>query len=206
MNMTPQESGKAAGRIDPVEDPTRTDREKMLSGDWFKYRAGPELAEAQRVTKGTCHAINELYATDPERATAMLTELLDECGPGLDFRPPFSIEYQERVRFGSGVFVNTDFLVIGGGMVTIGDNVLIGPDARLYTPNHSMDPALRRAGWEIGLPITVEDEAWLGGSVVVCPGVTIGRGAIVGAGSVVTKDVPAGAVVGGNPAQVIRQA
>lgn len=204
MTQTPPPSGKAPGRSTPVGDPSRTDRQKMLAGEWFKYRGGPELADAQRVTKGTCNAINELYASDPVLATQMLTELLDQCGPNLDFRPPFSIEYQERVRLGTNVFINTNFLVIGGGMVTIGDNVLIGPDARLYTPNHSTDLELRRAGWEIGLPITIEDDVWLGGSVVICPGVTIGRGSIVGAGSVVTKDVPAGVVVGGNPAKVLR--
>lgn len=203
--MTPPPSGKASGRVDPIEDLTRTDREKMLAGEWFKYRAGPELGDAQRVTKGICQRINKFYPAQPEQATQMLTELLDECGPGLDFRPPFSIEYQERVRLGSNVFINTDFMVLGGGMVTIGDNVLIGPDARLYTSNHPLDLELRQAGWEIGLPITIEADAWLGGSVVICPGVTIGQGSIVGAGSVVTKDVPAGVVVGGNPAKVLRE-
>ncbi|WP_201774068.1 sugar O-acetyltransferase [Demequina oxidasica] len=205
MTTTPLPNGKAAGRTNPVEDPTRSDREKMLAGEWFKYRAGPELADAQRITKGTCQRLNELYPVDPVQATQLLTDLLDECGPGLDFRPPFSIEYQERVRLGSNVFINTDFMVLGGGLVTIGDNVLIGPDARLYTPNHPADLDLRRAGWEIGLPITIEDDVWLGGSVVICPGVSIGRGSIVGAGSVVTKDVPPGVIAGGNPAKVLRE-
>ncbi|MCR6711184.1 MAG: hypothetical protein NVV57_00190 [Demequina sp.] len=115
-------------------------------------------------------------------------------------------EYRERIHIGDHTFINADFEAIGSGRVWIGDNVLIGPHARLFTPNHPLDPAVRAEGWELGLPIRIEDRAWLGGSVVVCPGVTIGEGAIVGAGSVVTKDVPAGAIVGGNPAKVIGSA
>jgi len=186
----------------PVED-GRTHLERMRAGDWFKYRAGPELAELQMVTKRGCREASSLYWDDPEAATLQLGGLLLECGPGLDWRPDFFIEYGERVRIGSDVFINRDLVVLGGGMVTIGDRALIGPGTRLYTPNHSTDLALRSAGWEIGMPITIGADAWLGGSVVVCPGVTIGEGAVVGAGAVVTKDVAPGASVAGNPARVI---
>ena len=175
----------------------------MRAGDWFKYRAGPELADLQMITKRVCREASALYWDDAESATAAITELLDECGPGLDFRPPFFIEYAERVRIGANVFINTDFMVLGGGMVTIGDGSLIGPCARLYTPNHSTDLVARKEGWEIGLPITIGRDVWLGGSVVICPGVTIGDGAVVGAGAVVTRNVAPGATVGGNPARVI---
>ncbi len=188
----------------PREDPSRTELEKLRADDWFKYRLGPELAEMQRVTLGVCRDVNALYLADPARATQMFADLVASCGTGLDIRPPVMIEYGERVSFGDGVFINTDFMVLGSGRITIGNNVLIGPGARFYTPNHSMDLELRRAGWELGLPITLEDDVWLGGSVTICPGVTIGRGSVVGAGSVVTKDVPPGVVVGGNPAKVIR--
>lgn len=189
----------------PQEDPTRTELEKMRADDWFKYRLGPELVELQRETLMVCREVSARYNEDPERHTAAFGAMLNSCGPGLDIRPPIMIEYAERVSIGSNVFINADFMVIGSGRITIGDNVLIGPGTRFYTPNHSLDIDLRRAGWEIGLPITLEDDVWLGGSVVVCPGVTIGRGAVVGAGSVVTKDVPPGVVVGGNPARVIRE-
>lgn len=186
----------------PSED-DRSHLERMREGDWFKYRAGPELAELQMVTKRVCREASELYWEDPEAATTLLRGELAGVGSGLDWRPPFFVEYGERVRIGADVFINRDFVALGGGLVTIGDRALIGPNARLYTPNHATDLEPRREGWEIGLPITIGDDAWLGGSVVVCPGVTIGEGAVVGAGSVVTKDVPAGAVVGGNPARII---
>jgi len=189
----------------PREDPTRTELEKMRADEWFKYRLTPELAELQRETIKVFTDANALYATDPAGATEMIVGVVASCGTGLDIRPPLMAEYGERVTFGDDVFINADFMVLGPGRVTIGNRVLIGPGARLYTPNHPVDTALRREGWEIGLPITIEDDAWLGGSVVICPGVTIGRGSVVGAGSVVTKDVPPGVVVAGNPARVIRE-
>lgn len=188
----------------PVEDTTRTEYEKLTNDEWFRYRLGPELADMQRATIARLRELGGLYFEDPTAATQMLAELIGECGPGLDFRPPIYLEYKERVRFGSHVFLNANLMILGSGVVTIGDHALIGPDARFYTVNHAADIGLRREGWERAFPITIEDDVWLGGSVVVCPGVTIGRGAIVAAGSVVTKDVPPGVVVGGNPARVIR--
>ncbi len=189
----------------PQDDPSRTELEKLRADEWFKYRLGPELAAMQRDTLAVCREVNAGYLADPEGMTAAFGALVDSCGTGLDIRPPVMIEYGERVSFGANVFINTDFMVIGSGRITIGNNVLIGPGARLYTPNHSMDLELRRAGWELGLPITIEDDVWLGGSVVICPGVTIGARSVVGAGSVVTKDVPPDVVVGGNPARIIRE-
>jgi len=103
------------------------------------------------------------------------------------------------------VFLNNDFKVLGSGRVHIGNNVLIGPGTRLYTPSHSLDVSLRREGWEIGLPMTIEDDAWRGGSVVICSGVTMGARSVVGAGSVVTKDVPPDVVVAGNPARIVKE-
>jgi maltose O-acetyltransferase len=174
----------------PQDDPSRTELEKLRADDWFKYRLGPELAAMQRETLAVCREVNAGYLADPEGMTAAFGGLAASCGSGLDIRPPVMIEYGERLSLGSNVFINTDFM---------------GPGARLYTPNHPMDLELRRAGWELGLPITIEDDAWLGGSVVICPGVTIGARSVVGAGSVVTKDVPPDVVVGGNPARIIRR-
>ena len=189
----------------PQEDPTRTELEKLRADDWFKYRAGPELPELQRETLEVCREVSARYFEDPPAMTAAFAGAIDSCGEGLDIRPPISVEYGERMSIGSNVFINSDLLVIGSGRISIGDNVLIGPGTRLYTPNHSLEAKLRREGWEIGSPITIEDDAWLGGSVVVCPGVTIGARSVVGAGSVVTKDVPPDVVVVGNPARVVKQ-
>ncbi|WNM23280.1 sugar O-acetyltransferase [Demequina capsici] len=188
----------------PVDDPTRTEYQKLMNDEWFKYRLGPELADMQRATLATLRDVSARYFEEPVEATRILCELVEECGPGLDFRPPIYLEYRERVRFGANVFINANLMILGSGEVTIGDNALIGPDARFYTVNHTMDVELRREGWERAFPIVLEPDVWLGGSVVICPGVTIGRGSVVAAGSVVTKDVPPMSVVGGNPARVLK--
>jgi len=203
--MTDRDQMRARMNEMPVEDTTRTEYEKLVNDEWFRYRAGPELADMQRATISTLRELGALYFDEPATATRMLADLIGECGPGLDFRPPIYLEYKERVRFGSNLYINANLMILGSGVVTIGDNALIGPETRLYTVNHPFDPVLRREGWERAFPITIEQDVWLGGSVVVCPGVTIGRGAVVAAGAVVTKDVPPGALVAGNPAQVIRK-
>ncbi|WP_228375050.1 sugar O-acetyltransferase [Demequina iriomotensis] len=202
--MTNPERMKAAMAEIPVEDPTRTEHQKLSDDEWFKYRAGPELAAMQRATLARLRELNAGYYEDPEGSTAGLAALVGECGDGLDFRPPIYLEYKERVRFGRDVFINANLMILGSGIVTIGDHALIGPDARFYTVNHAFDVDIRREGWERAFPITLEADVWLGGSVVICPGVTIGRGSVVAAGSVVTKDVPPMSVVAGNPARVIR--
>ncbi|WP_228373500.1 sugar O-acetyltransferase [Demequina gelatinilytica] len=202
--MTHENQMKAAMAEVPVEDPSRTEYQKLSNDEWFKYRSGPELADMQRATLARLRELNAAYYDDPEGSTAGLADLVGGCGPGLDYRPPLYLEYKERVRFGANVFINSNLMILGSGVVTIGDNALIGPDARFYTVNHAFDVEIRREGWERAFPITLEPDVWLGGSVVICPGVTIGRGSVVAAGAVVTKDVPPMSVVAGNPARVIR--
>lgn len=190
--------------VRPTPDPERSEYDKMVAGDWYRYRLSPELAEITTRNQEACRRLTEIYRTDPEAALALLREIVGEVGEGVDIRPPFVVEYGHHVSIGAGSFINTDFLILGGGRVTIGANVLIGPSTRFYTPNHPIDPDDRREGYERVAPIVVGDNVWFGGSVVVLPGVTIGENAVVGAGSVVTKDVPANVVVAGNPAKVIR--
>lgn len=182
----------------------RTEYEKMVAGDWYRYRFGPELADLTTATQRTCRRITALYDEDRDAALALLRELLGTVGEGVDFRPPLYLDYGHRLHVGDRTFVNADFLTLGGGEIRIGSDVLIGPSVRIYTPTHVLDPALRPQGWERVSPVTIEDGVWLGGSVVVCPGVTIGARSVIGAGSVVTKDVPPDVVAAGNPARVIR--
>ncbi|NHC47104.1 sugar O-acetyltransferase [Motilibacter sp. K478] len=176
----------------------------MVAGDWYRYRVSPDLVALTERTQARCREINAAYAEDPAHALELLRGLLGTMGEDVQFRPPFYADHGSRLHIGDRSFLNADFLALGGGEITIGSDVLIGPGARLYTPNHPLDPELRRQGYERVLPIRIEDNVWLGGSVVVLPGVTIGESAVVGAGSVVTKDVAPGAVVAGNPARPIR--
>lgn len=196
--MTP-----SAPPADAADDP-RSEHDKMVAGDWYRYRLDPALAEMTTSTQRTCRSITELYDTDRPAAEQMFRDMLGSVGEGVDFRPPLYLDYGTRLHVGDGTFINADFLALGGGLVTIGRNVLIGPSARIYTPQHAMDVESRRAGWERVEPVTIEDDVWLGGNVVVLPGVTIGARSVVGAGSVVVRDVPSDVVVVGNPARVVR--
>lgn len=190
----------AAALADP-----RSEYDKMVAGDWYRYRFGPELADMTTATQRACRRITAMYDEDRDAAGALFRELLGTVGEGVDFRPPFYLDYGHRLHVGDRTFINADFLTLGGGEIRIGADVLIGPSVRLYTPTHVLDPELRPQGWERVSPITIEDGVWLGGSVVVCPGVTIGARSVIGAGSVVTKDVPPDVVAAGNPARVVRR-
>ncbi|MDM7854757.1 sugar O-acetyltransferase [Cellulomonas alba] len=191
----------------PGDDPTdtRTEYQKMVAGDWYRYRLSAELGEITARNHEASRRLTEVYRADPQTALVMFRDLLGFVGEGVDFRPPFSVEYGHHVSIGRGTFVNADFLALGGGRITIGEDVLIGPGVRFYTPNHPLDPDHRRAGYERVLPIVVGDNVWIGGSAILLPGVTVGADAIVGAGAVVTRDVPPATVVAGNPARVIRR-
>ena len=125
-------------------------------------------------------------------------------GEGVDIRPPLRVDYGHNISIGDGSWVNYGMTVLDVAPVVIGADVLIGPNCSLYTAIHPTEPGPRRAKWESSAPITLEDNVWLGGSVVVCPGVTIGENSIIGAGAVVTRDIPANCIAVGNPARVIK--
>lgn len=180
------------------------DLQRLMGGDWIRYRTSPALQELTGVAHAACAEINRVYFDDPAEAKRLFSELVPGAGEGIDFRPPLSIDYGMRLVIGDRTFINADFLVIGGGLVTIGSDCLIGPRCGIYTPNHAEDIERRLDGWELPKPVTIGDNVWLGGSVTITPGVTIGSNSIIGAGSVVTSDVPANVVAVGNPCRVIR--
>ena len=126
-------------------------------------------------------------------------------GPGAAVRPPLYVDYGHRVTLGAGVFINFGATLLDVAPIRIGAHTQIGPNVQLLTPTHPLDAAERRAGWESAEPITIGENVWLGGGVIVCPGVTIGDNTVVGAGAVVTRDLPAGVVAVGNPARVIKE-
>lgn len=180
------------------------DLRRLVAGDWIRYRTSPALQELSWDAHSTCAKINRIFYDDPAEARRLFRELVPGAGEDIDFRPPLSIDYGMRLVIGDRTFINADFLVIGGGQVTIGADCLIGPRCGIYTPNHAQDIARRLDGWELPEPVAIGDNVWLGGSVTVTPGVTIGDHSIVGAGSVVTKDIPSGVVAVGNPCRPIR--
>nr|WP_084693297.1 sugar O-acetyltransferase [Actinomadura atramentaria] len=175
----------------------------MLAGEPFTTD-DPELAADALRAARLCERFNTWPADDPHGRRAVLAELLGDLGEGAYVAPPLRVDYGHRVALGHGAFVNFGAIMLDAAGITIGADVQIGPNVQLLTPAHPTDADRRRAKWQTARPIRVEDNAWLGGGVIVCPGVTIGRDAVVGAGAVVTKDVPPAVVAAGNPARVLR--
>lgn len=182
----------------------RSQRERMLAGDL--YRADdPELSAAALRARQLEDRFNRSHAEDADGRRAILEELLGAIGAGTEIRPPFYCDYGSHIRIGARVFANVGLVALDVAAITIGDDVQIGPNVQLLTPTHPLDAELRRAKWEAAEPIVIERNAWLGGGVIVLPGVTVGENAVVGAGAVVTKNVSPNVVVAGNPAREIRQ-
>jgi maltose O-acetyltransferase len=178
-------------------------KDRMLAGEWY-LPDDPELAADNERRFVLCAAYNANGGATPARREEILAELLGSLGEGVRIRPPFHCDYGRYISIGDRTFINFGAVFLDAAPITIGADVQIGPNVQLLTPAHELDTERRRAGWEKAVPITIGDNVWLGGGVIICPGVTIGRNTVVGAGAVVTKDLPAGVLAFGNPARVIR--
>jgi maltose O-acetyltransferase len=179
-------------------------RERMLAGDLY-LAVGPEIERDSKRAQALTHRLNTMDPTDSAGVRAVLTELLGALGDGSELRPPLQCDYGFQTRIGARSFVNWGLVSLDVATVTIGDDVQIGPNVQLLTATHPIEPGPRRDKWEAARPIVIGDNVWLGGGVIVCPGVSIGENTVVGAGSVVTRDLPANVVAVGNPARVIRE-
>ena len=178
-------------------------RERMLRGELYIADDAENAAEFGRVQELLARFNGAAPGADDER-DALLRETLRHVGEGVVVRPPFFCEYG-NIGIGDGTFVNVDAVVLDVAPVEIGRACQIATRVQLLTATHPIDPEPRRAGWEYAEPITIADNVWLGGGVIVCPGVTIAEDTVVGAGAVVTKDLPAGVVAAGVPARVLRE-
>lgn len=175
----------------------------MLSGQLYRPD-GALAAEHHRAVRLTAE-YNGTAADDPRR-TDILGELLGAFGAESIVRTPFQCDYGSQVFIGARTFINFGLVALDAATITIGDDVQIGPNVQLLTPTHPLDAQLRRDKWEAAEPIGVGDNVWLGGGVIVLPGVSIGDDTVVGAGSVVSRDLPPGVVAVGNPARIVREA
>ena len=181
------------------------DLTRLFAGKPTQYRKSKSLPKFTGEAMRTCATINRIFFDDPDEAYRLFHELVPDAGEGVQFTPPFNVDYGIGLTIGRGTFLNKDFMVCGGGYVTLGEDCLIGPRCTIATPNHALDAATRLAGWEHASPVTIGDNVWFGANVTVTPGVTIGSNSIIGACSVVTRDIPANSIAGGNPAHVIRE-
>ena len=198
-------AGRSERRSEAAPDPSdgRSMWERLLAGDLY-IADDPDLAAASRRATDLMGKFNAPGETDEEDRRRVLTELLGSVGEGADIRPPLYVDFGSRITMGPGSMANFGLVALDVAPITIGSDVLIGPNVQLLTPTHPVDPELRRAKWEGGEPIVLKDNVWLGGGVIVLPGVTIGENTVVGAGSVVVRDLPANGVVVGNPARIVR--
>lgn len=177
----------------------KTEKQKMLVGEM--YNAGDdEIQSDLAATRQWLVRYNASLAMSSAERHGLLLERLGCIGANSTIRPPFHCDYGFNLRLGQGVFLNFGCVILDVVEVSIGDKTQIGPNVQILTADHPRHAAEREAGLELGRPIHIGRNVWIGGGAIILPGVTIGEDAIIGAGSVVTQDVPAGATVVGNPA------
>jgi maltose O-acetyltransferase len=175
----------------------RPEREKMLSGELYH----PSDPRIQDDLAATARWLARYNASLPEERPSLLRERLGAVGERAEIRPPFFCDYGFNIRLGHCVFLNFNCVILDVVEVTIGDGTQIGPAVQIYAADHPRDAALRQSGLEFGRPVRIGRNVWIGGAAIILPGVVIGDDAVIGAGSVVTKDVPTGTTVRGNPAR-----
>ena len=182
-----------------------TEKEKMLSGQLYSA-VDKELIRELNEVKNLIQQYNNILPTELETRRQMLNQILGEVADGAAFiNQPFYCDYGKHIRVGKRFFANFHFTVLDEALVTIGDDCFIGPNVSIYTACHSTDPVERNSRMEWAEPVTIGDNVWIGGDVVILPGVTIGDNVTIGANTVVNKDVPSGCTVVGNPARIVKQ-
>jgi maltose O-acetyltransferase len=179
-----------------------TEREKMLAGDLYDPLA-PELVAARTRARDLCRALNDTREADEAERRRIIVDLLGAGGESAWIQPPFYCDYGTNITLGTRVFFNFNCVVLDVCPVRIGDFTLFGPGVQIYAATHPYD-AMQRRSVELGKPVVIGSDVWVGGAAIICPGVTIGSRSIIGAGSVVTRDIPEGAIAAGNPCRVIR--
>ncbi len=180
-----------------------SEKAKMLAG--MKYlNTDKELADDRWRARGQVNQFNDLSKTDPRAANQLLQKLFKQTGQNFEVMAPFQCDYGYSVTVGDNFFANYGCTFIDVAPITFGDNCLLGPNCQVYTVNHALDVKERNQGYEIPGKVTVGDNFWAGGSVVITPGVTLGNNVIAAAGAVITKSFGDNVLVGGNPARVIK--
>lgn len=180
-----------------------TEWERMVAGEIY-FPGDTALLEARQRARVLCRQYNDALPEEDELREEILHRLLGSVGKDCWIEPTLRCDYGCNITVGDTFYANYDCVFLDAAPITIGNNVLVAPRVCFYTAGHPIAPSVRNTGLEFAAPITVEDDVWIGGNVTVLPSVTIGRGTIVAAGSVVTKDLPAGVIAAGNPCRVLR--
>lgn len=181
-----------------------TPKEKMLSGEYY-ISWDEELTKEREQAKDLLFDFNHTRPTLRKEREAIIQQLFGKTGENCWIESPFNCDYGSNITVGDNFYANVNCCILDCAKVTFGNNVWLGPNVSIYTPEHCFDHEERTAGYEHSLPVVVGDNVWICGGVTIVAGVTIGANSVIGAGSVVTKDIPEGVLAVGNPAKVLRK-
>lgn len=181
-----------------------TEKMKAKAGLLYDANYDDELLEERKACADMTHRLNSLLPSEEEERKKVLYKLLGKHKNQFTIVSPFFCDYGYNIEIGENFFMNMNCVILDGAKVCFGDNVFIAPNCGFYTAGHPLDVERRNKGLEYARPITVGNNVWIGGHVCVLPGVTIGDNTVIGAGSVVTKDIPANVLACGNPCRVVR--
>ncbi|KGE13191.1 sugar O-acetyltransferase [Sphingobacterium deserti] len=181
----------------------KTSKEKMIAGEIYQAM-GRELFDERQYAKEQLHIFNNLEPSKVKGRNQIIKKLFGKTTNLFFIEPPFRCDYGYNIFLGDNFYANFNLTILDCAPVTIGANVMIGPNVSIFTAGHPVHPEPRVAGWEFAKPVTIEDNVWIGGHTVINPGVTIGKNTVIGSGSIVTKDIPENVIAVGNPCRVIR--
>lgn len=191
-------------RLGKMEEKSMTEWEKAKQGYLYDANNDKEIIEARNKCADLCYEYNMYRPSDTNAREKIIKEMFGSVKGSFYITQPFYCDYGCNISIGNNFYTNYNCSILDGAKVSFGDNVFIAPGCVFSTAGHAIDAKMRAEGLEIALPITVGDDVWIGANVTVLPGVTIGSNTVIGAGSVVTKDIPSGVIALGNPCRVIR--
>lgn len=180
-----------------------SEKEKMLLGQPYSAN-DKELTSERQYAKTLLQRYNTLQPNDVDEREQILKQLFGKVNESFHIEPPFLCDYGYNIEIGKNFYSNYNLIILDCAKVSIGDNVLIGPTVGIYTAAHPLNPQERNEGKEYALPIRIGNNVWIGGQVVINPGITIGNNSVIGSGSVVTHNIPDNVVAAGNPCRVLR--
>ena len=182
-----------------------TEKEKMLRGEIYDANYDKELIEERLKIQDLCYEYNKLKPSQIDERTKLIKNIIGKTKEKFYIEQPFICGYGYNIEIGENFYSNHNLVILDSNKVKFGDNVFIAPNCGFYTAGHPLDVERRNKGLEYAKPITIGNNVWIGGNVVVLPGVTIGDNTVIGAGSIVNKDIPSNVVAVGNPCRVIKQ-